>query len=126
MKKVGRPVYSPIRQNIVDILAYVGEGYAYSIYKVYREIFPPVTMRSIYYHLKKGVVLGEFKVTRVLKEKGDYSWGGEAEKIYYALSQAASPRKESPMNDFIPHETREKNQETQLPDALDKISRSST
>ncbi|MBI4441100.1 hypothetical protein HY639_02955 [Candidatus Woesearchaeota archaeon] len=92
MKKVGRPAHSEIRQNIVEILAYMGEGYAYSIYKIYREVFPPVTMRSIYYHLKKGLTLGEFKVTRTEKERGDYSWGGEAEKIYYTLGTCASPK----------------------------------
>ncbi len=101
MQKVGRPVRSEIRQNIIEILAYVGEAYAYSIYKVYREVFPPVTMRSIYYHLKKGVTIGEFKVTQVLKEKGEYSWGGEAEKIYYALGVAAVPHQENRIKTFF-------------------------
>lgn len=95
MKKVGRPVQSEIRQNIVDILAYMKEGYAYSIYKVYREVFPAVTMRSIYYHLKKGVSIGEFRVSKIIKETGEYSWGGEAEKIYYALGESANPRNEA-------------------------------
>lgn len=85
----GRPVRSEIRENIVEILFFMKEGYGYEIYKVYVAIFPKVTMRSIYYHLKKGVALGEFKVSKVEKEKGDYSWGGEAEKIYYALGENA-------------------------------------
>ena len=67
------------------------EGYGYEIYKAYVAIFPKVTMRSIYYHLKKGIALNEFKVSRIEKEKGDYSWGGEAEKIYYSLGQNAKP-----------------------------------
>lgn len=66
-------------------------GYGYEIYKAYRDIFPKVTMRSIYYHLRKGVDIKEFKVEKIEKEKGDYSWGGEAEKIYYSLSDKAMP-----------------------------------
>ena len=87
----GRPVKSEIRQNIVEILYFMKEGYGYGIYKVYVAIFPKVTMRSIYYHLRKGVSLNEFKVSKVEKEKGDYSWGPEAEKIYYNLGEAAKP-----------------------------------
>ena len=90
MKK-GRPVKSEIRQNIVEILFFMKEGYGYGIYKAYVAIFPKVTMRSIYYHLKKGISLNEFKVSRIEKEKGDYSWGGEAEKIYYSLGSNAKP-----------------------------------
>ncbi|MCH8329474.1 MAG: hypothetical protein IIB81_03715 [Nanoarchaeota archaeon] len=87
----GRPVKSEIRQNIVEILYFMKEGYGYEIYKSYIVIFPKVTMRSIYYHLKKGVDLNEFKVSKIEKEKGNYSWGGEAEKIYYSLGEAAKP-----------------------------------
>ncbi len=87
----GRPVKSEIRQNIVEILYFMKEGYGYEIYKTYVAIFPKVTMRSIYYHLKKGADLNEFKVSKIEKEKGDYSWGGEAEKIYYSLGEAAKP-----------------------------------
>ena len=87
----GRPIKSEIRQNIVEILFFMKEGYGYDIYKAYISIFPKVTMRSIYYHLKKGTAIGEFKVKKVEKERGDYSWGGEAEKIYYALGENAKP-----------------------------------
>ena len=85
----GRPVQSPIRQNIVELLYFLKRGYGYDVYKVYKSIFPAVTMRSIYYHLKKGVALGEFKVDKIEKEKGDFSWGSEVEKIYYALGPNA-------------------------------------
>ena len=61
----GRPVQSPIRQNIVELLYFLKKGYGYDVYKVYKSIFPAVTMRSIYYHLKKGVALGEFKVDKI-------------------------------------------------------------
>ncbi len=87
----GRPVKSEIRQNIVEILYFMKEGYGYEIYKAYIAIFPKVTMRSIYYHLKKGTDLNEFKVSKIEKEKGNYSWGPEAEKIYYSLGEAAKP-----------------------------------
>ena len=93
----GRPIKSEIRQNIVEILYFMKHGYGYGIYKAYISIFPKVTMRSIYYHLKKGTMLGEFKVEKVEKVKGDYSWGGEAEKIYYALGDKAKPT----MNDRV-------------------------
>jgi len=87
----GRPVRSEIRQNMVDLLSYRGSGYGYDIYKSYVAVFPKVTLRSIYYHLKKGVALGEFSIAKIEKSKGDYSWGGEAEKIYYALGPNAKP-----------------------------------
>lgn len=97
----GRPVKSEIRQNMVEILFYVKEGYGYEIYKAYVSIFPKVTMRSIYYHLKKGVEIGEFVVNKVEKEKGDYSWGGEAEKIYYALGPNAKPTGNDRVREYI-------------------------
>ena len=90
MKK-GRPIKSEIRQNIVEILHYIQKAYGYEIYKVYVSIFPKVTLRSIYYHLRKGIDLGEFQIAKIEKEKGDYSWGSEAEKIYYSLGSNAKP-----------------------------------
>ena len=92
MKKKGRPVKSMIRQNIVEILYFLGDGYAYNIYKIYSAIFPQVTMRSVYYHLKKGLSTQEFVIKDIKKEKGKYSWGPEAEKIYYALGPMAGPK----------------------------------
>jgi len=87
----GRPVKSKIRQNIIEILYVIGKGYGYNIYKSYKSIFPSVTMRSIYYHLKKGLQLEEFTVNKIEKEKGDFSWGNEVEKIYYSLGPNANP-----------------------------------
>ena len=97
----GRPIKSEIRQNIVEILFFMKQGYGYNIYKAYIAIFPKVTMRSIYYHLKKGVSLEEFKVDKVEKEKGDYSWGGEAEKIYYALGDKAKPTANEKVKEYF-------------------------
>ena len=87
----GRPAKSAIRQNIVEILYFLKQGYGYEIYKIYREVFPTVTLRSIYYHLRKGVQLEEFKIQRIKKESGNYSWGESAEKIYYSLGPNAKP-----------------------------------
>jgi len=97
----GRPVKSEIRQNMVEILYFMKEGYGYEIYKVYVAIFPKVTMRSIYYHLKKGISLGEFKVSKIEKEKGDYSWGGEAEKIYYGLGEKAKASVDEKVKEYF-------------------------
>ena len=88
--KRGRPAKSVIRQNLVEILCFMGTGYAYEIYKAYSEIFSNATMRSIYYHLHKGVQTEEFIVKAIKKEQGNYSWGPEAEKTYYALGPAAT------------------------------------
>jgi hypothetical protein len=97
----GRPAKSEIRQNIVDILFFIKRGYGYDIYKIYREIFAAVTMRSIYYHLRKGLQLEEFKIDKIEKEKGDYSWGGEAEKIYYALGENAKPTGNQKIKEYL-------------------------
>ncbi|NQV91069.1 hypothetical protein HQ489_01200 [Candidatus Woesearchaeota archaeon] len=88
----GRPVKSEIRQNIIEILHFMGEGYGYQVAKIYNEIFPTVTQRSVYYHLRKGVQTEELEVHKVKVEKGDYSWGDTVEKIYYSLGNRAEPR----------------------------------
>jgi len=97
----GRPVNSAVRQNIVEILYFLGKGYGYEIYKIYSEIFPRVSMRVVYYHLKKGQLLGEFKVDKIKTEQGDYSWGSVAEKVYYALGPKAKPKMDSRVKDFL-------------------------
>jgi len=85
----GRPVGSAVRQNIVEILYYAKKVHGYGVYAMYKEIFPKVSMRAIYYHLKKGVETGEFKVVEIKKEKGNYSWGPEVERTYYGLANSA-------------------------------------
>jgi len=87
----GRPPKSDIRKKIAEILYFIERGYGYDIYKAYIDLFPKVSIRSIYYHLKQGVKLNEFKVDKVEVTKGDYSWGGEAEKTYYALGEVSKP-----------------------------------
>ncbi|MFW6449492.1 MAG: hypothetical protein ACOCZ6_00430 [Nanoarchaeota archaeon] len=88
----GRPTKSEIRQNIVEILYFLGESYGYKIYQIYREIFPKCTSKVIYYHLRKGTELGEFVVKKVETQAGDYSWGNTAEKIFYTLGPNAQPK----------------------------------
>ncbi len=97
----GRPVKSQIRQNIIEILYFIKQGYGYEIYKIYREVYPPVTLRSIYYHLRKGKDLGEFKIHKIKSEKGNYSWGPEAEKIYYSLGKEAKPKADIKVKKFL-------------------------
>jgi hypothetical protein len=89
--KQGRPLGSQVRQNIIEILYFMKEGTGYDIYKHYVAIFPKVTMRLIYYHLKKGHDLGIFNIRRMGNEKGDYSWGNSAQKVYYELGVGARP-----------------------------------
>jgi hypothetical protein len=99
--KRGRPIKSQIRQNIIDLLQYMKRGYGYDIYKVYVQLFPKVTMRSIYYNLKKGVALDEIKIEKVEKEKGKFSWGDEVEKTYYSLGKNANPRNVQQVREFF-------------------------
>ncbi|MBN2422635.1 hypothetical protein JXB41_05380 [Candidatus Woesearchaeota archaeon] len=103
-EKRGRPTYSVIRQNIIEILYYLGKGYGYDIYKIYRAVFPKITLRSIYYHLNKGITLGEFKIEKIEKEKGDYSWGETAEKVYYVLGKNAKPKGYSRIKEYLSKE----------------------
>ncbi len=98
--KRGRPVRSIVRENIGEILFFLGKGYGYEIYRIYTELFPKVSMRLIYYHLKKGVELKEFKIEKVEKVKGDYSWGSEAEKTYYALDRA-KPKGDAKVKEYL-------------------------
>lgn len=97
----GRPVRSRIRQNVVEILYYLGEGYGYRIAKMYNEIFPPVTQRSIYYHLRKGLLTKEIEMHKIEQEKGDFSWGQAVEKKYYVLGKNAEPKGEKRVKEFL-------------------------
>ena len=101
MKKRGRPFKSEVRQNIVEILFHMREGYGYEIYKTYLKLFPKVTRRLIYYHLNKGIELQEFEIKTREKEKGKYSWGDSVEKIYYKLGTEAKPSKNKHVENFF-------------------------
>lgn len=97
----GRPIKSQIRQNIVEILHYLGEGYGYQVAKMYNEIFPQVTQRSIYYHLQKGLLTKEIAVHKIEEEHGEYSWGSVVEKKYYALGKNAEAKGEKRVKEYL-------------------------
>jgi hypothetical protein len=89
--KRGRPIGSLIRQRLIDILYIIEKAHGYELYRYYKELHPPITLRVVYYHLRKGTTLGEFHLETVEHEKGNYSWGETAEKIYYTLGPNAKP-----------------------------------
>lgn len=99
--KRGRPLQSEIRQNMIEILSVLGEAYGYQIYKNYKEIYPSVTLRSMYYHLKKGKKLGEFEVVKVEKDQGSFSWGPSTERIIYKLGPAARPKGDQRVKEYV-------------------------
>ena len=99
--KRGRPLKSAIRQNVVEILHYLGQGYGYEISKIYNEVFSPVTQRSIYYHLMKGVKTEEIRLHKIEQEKGEFSWGSIVEKRYYTLGKKANPKGIRQVKEFL-------------------------
>ncbi len=101
MGKRGRPAKSIIRQNVVEILHCLGNGYGYEISKIYNEVFPTVTQRSIYYHLRKGILTKEIVMHTVKQEQGKFSWGPMVEKIYYSLGKNAAPTGDVRVKDFL-------------------------
>lgn len=103
----GRPTKSVIRQNIVEILFYLGKGYGYQISKIYNEIFPQVTQRVIYYHLKKGAQTQEIAIHSVEQEKGAFSWGSDVEKKFYTLGELATINKDARVQEFLNKEKAE-------------------
>jgi len=89
----GRPISSPIRENIIELIYVMKEGYGYDLYKKYIQIFEQkINIRSIYYHLNKGVELGEFKIQNIEAVKGDYSWGDQVKRVIFTLGPNAKPR----------------------------------
>lgn len=97
----GRPTKSKVRQNLVNMLHILREGYGYDLYRHYRELFNPVTMRVVYYHLKKGAELGEFQLHKITKERGKFSWGEETRKSYYRLGPEAKPEAVASLKDHF-------------------------
>jgi len=85
----GRPPKSEIREKITAILDQLQFSYGYEIYKHYKSLFNDATARVIYYHLKKGAEIGEFVEVNVKRVMGNYSWGDETERVYYALGPFA-------------------------------------
>ncbi|MEM4268475.1 MAG: hypothetical protein QXK37_06635 [Candidatus Woesearchaeota archaeon] len=97
----GRPSKSQIRQNIVEILNVIGPCYGYRICQIYLEVFSHCTKEVIYHHLREGSKTGEFIVSKVAQEEGNYSWGQTAERIYYALGPNARPKNDGMVRKVI-------------------------
>ena len=97
----GRPIKSKIRQNIVEILHHLDSGYGYQIAKMYNEIFPMATQRSIYYNLQKGILTKEIQVHKIEEEHGNFSWGSIVEKKYYSLGKNAEPKGEKRVKEYL-------------------------
>lgn len=85
----------------MEILYFAKSGYGYELFKTYIELYPKTTMRSIYYHLNKGLQTGEFRIDKITKAKGEYSWGSEAEKKIYALGEKAAPKIDKKARDYF-------------------------
>lgn len=86
---------------MIEILHFMGEAYGYQIYKAYKDLYDPITLRVIYYHLKKGKALAEFEIAGVKKIEGDYSWGPEAERIFYKLGPNAKAKLDSRVKEYF-------------------------
>ncbi|MBD3362081.1 hypothetical protein GF358_04820 [Candidatus Woesearchaeota archaeon] len=97
----GRPVKSQIRQNIIEILNVIGKAYGYQIHKIYNEIFPQCTREVVYYNLRRGVALQEFKIDEIKLERGEYSWGNVVEKKYYTLGKNAKPKGDARVKEYF-------------------------
>jgi len=97
----GRPVKSEIRERIAEILFFAGSAYGYKIHKIYCQIFPKCTREVVYYHMRKGVKLKEFKIKEIKQEKGEFSWGGMVEKTYYCLGSEARVKGDKQVKKFF-------------------------
>lgn len=92
-KKLGRKPKSDIRDEMVELLYHLKEAYGYDLYKKYCKVYDKkVSMRSIYYHLNKGVELGIFNLKEVRDVKGDFSWGSGAKQVIFQLGTNATPK----------------------------------
>ena len=85
----GRPKGSATRDNVARILSVIERGTGYDVFRIHREVFGPITSRSIYYNLHQGVLLDLFEMDAITVEEGEFSWGGKAEKKYYRLGRKA-------------------------------------
>lgn len=106
--KRGRPIGSEIRENIIQLLYFMKSAHGYEIAESYKQIFPQCSQRVIYYHLQKGFDLGLFKIEKIKKEKGEYSWGDSSERIYYSLSSKAKPNINARVYNYFKNKNKKK------------------
>lgn len=79
----GRPLKTDIREKIGLILSKVNFAYGYEIFKIYKNAFGEIGLRNLYYNLKKGLETGEFIIAHIEREPGAFTWGIEAQHLYY-------------------------------------------
>jgi hypothetical protein len=79
----GRPLKTDIRERIGLILSQVNFAYGYELFKIYKNVFGEIGLRNLYYNLKKGLQTGEFIIAHIEREPGSFTWGAEAQHIYY-------------------------------------------
>jgi|APSaa5957512622_1039677.scaffolds.fasta_scaffold169374_2 hypothetical protein len=92
-KKLGRKPKSDIRDEMVELLYFMKEAYGYELYKKYCKVYDKkISMRSVYYHLNKGVELGIFNLKEIRDVKGDFSWGSGVKQVIFQLSSNAQPK----------------------------------
>jgi Fe2+ or Zn2+ uptake regulation protein len=101
MAKRGRVVGSVIRDNLVELLFHINKAHAYELYKHYKKVYGPVSIRSIYYNLTKGKDLGVFEIKEIQKVEGNFSWGPSAQRIIFALGKTAQPKGDSKVKDML-------------------------
>lgn len=89
--KQGRPVGSSVRDRMVNILYHYDHLHGYKIHDIYETVYEEVSRRLIYYHLDKGVKLGEFQLHSVEEQRGEYSWGDKVQRKRYELGPNAEP-----------------------------------
>ena len=108
----GRPIGSKVRQNMIEILYFYKALHGYELSRVYCELYTGVSMRLIYYHLKKGLDINEFKIKKIEKKSGHYSWGQNTENIIYELGPAANPLVEPRIKIHMENSQRDKDKAT--------------
>ena len=92
-KKLGRKPKSDIRDEMVELLYFMKEAYGYELYKKYCKVYDKkISMRSVYYHLNKGVELGIFNLKEIRDVKGDFSWGSGVKQVIFQLGSNAQPK----------------------------------
>ncbi|MBS3064184.1 MAG: hypothetical protein J4472_00015 [DPANN group archaeon] len=99
--KRGRVVGSVIRDNIIELLYCMEKSHAYELAKTYKKVFGPISIRSVYYNLKKGLEIGVFEVKEIQKVEGNFSWGTTAQRICYGLTNKAAPKADPKLKDIL-------------------------
>ena len=80
------------RENILKILYIGGSMYGYEVYKIYKEVYGEVLLRTIYYHLKACEKRGELKAKKIVGVLGGFTWGYETDRIYYELKEGVEEK----------------------------------